>query len=203
MKSIYQPAVLGLVITASCASIASAGTEHHHDEDFIVGRSSSGQLAVEFNSDEAYELPEVLLIPGDGFGLDDPGFTFLDADEPGEDFYTLAPSVEIAIELVSKDADLQVLEATLFSTLLATPGDQWAMPAGNSFDEHPYWFVDDPDFSELGETFAFSFKLVDLSGTYTDSTTYNAEFIAVPEPQSLVLGLMGAVALVRRRNLRK
>ncbi len=191
---------LGVAIAASFSTIARAGDEHGHEGDFIVGRSGSGQLALEFDSDEAFELPIVTLIPGDGFGLDDPGFMALDTDEPGEDFYTLAGTAEIAIELIGKDADLQVLDDTIFSTLLATPGDQWALPTGDTFDVHPFWFVDDPDFSELGQTFMFNFKVVDLSGTYTDSTTYNAEFIAVPEPQSLMLGLMGAMALVRRRR---
>jgi hypothetical protein len=200
MKHLNTIAAMAMFIATSSATIAQAGIEHHHDGDFIIGRTGSGQLAVEFDSVEAYELTEVLFIPGDGFGLDDPGFTVLDTDEPGEDFFTLGASAQIAVELVGKDADLQVLDDTLFSSLLTNPGDQWAMPSGNTFDVHPFWFVSDPDFSELGETFAFSFKLVDLGGTYSNSVTYNAEFIAVPEPQSLMLGLIGAMALVRRRK---
>jgi len=171
-----------------------------HAEDFIVGRTSSGQLAAEFNTGLIHGLPIVTVIPGDGFGLDDPGFMALGADEPTGDFYTLSTSAQISIELVSKDAELQVLDSALLTSLMSSPGDQWAMPAGNSFDEHPFWFVGDPDFSELGQTFDFGFKLVDASGTYTDSPVYATQFIAVPEPHSLALLAAGAVALIRRKT---
>ncbi len=200
MKKRSKILVMGVAIATSFSTIAHAGDDHGHEGDFIVGRTGSGQLAVEFDSDKAFELPEVAFIPSDGFGLDDPGFMALDTDEPGEDFFTLAGSAEITVELVSRDADLQVLDDTVFTTLLANPSDQWALPLGNSFDVHPFWFVDDPDFSELGQTNSFSFKLVDLGGTYTDSPTYTADFINVPEPHSLALVLVGAAALIRRRS---
>lgn len=188
------------IIAALAVGPAVYAGGHAHDEDFIVSRTGSGQLAAEFEMGEIYELPFVTMIPGDGFGLDDPGFAALDVDEPGVDFFTLSASAEIRVELVSRDADLQVLDSTLFTTLLASPGDQWEMPTGDSFDEHPYWFVSDPDFSEMGLTFDFSFKLVDASGTYTDSPVYATQFIAVPEPHSLALLAIGAVAMIRRRT---
>lgn len=202
MKNRSKILTLGVAIAASFSTMARAGDDHGHghEGDFIVGRTGSGQLAVEFDSDEPYELPIVTFIPGDGFGLDDPGFMALDVDEPDENFFMLAGSAEIAVELVTKDADLQVLDDTVFTTLMSNPGDQWGLPTGDSFDVHPFWFVDDPDFSELGQTNSFSFKLVDLGGTYTDSPTYTADFINVPEPHSLALVLVGAAALIRRRS---
>ena len=190
---------LTIVAMLTNASAVFAGG-HAHADDFIVGRTGSNQLAAEFDPGDIHDLPIVTFIPGDGFGGDDPGFAALDVDEPGEDFFTLSASAEISIELVSRDADLQVLDDALFTTLLDTAGDQWALPAGNTFDTHPFWFVDDPDFSELGQTFDLSFKLVDVSGTYTDSPVYSTQFVAVPEPHSLALILVGGLAMLRRRR---
>lgn len=189
---------VGLAVIPGSAALA--GDEHEHGDDFIVGRSGTGQLAAEFDSGDIHELPIVLTIPGDGFGLDDPGFAALDEDEPDEDFFMLGASAEISVELVSMDADLQVLSEPLFDTLLSTPGDEWALPLGNTFDVHPFWFVSDPDFSELGETFEFQFKLVDGSGTYSDSPVYTTNFIAVPEPTSLAIAVLGGLMVVRRRR---
>lgn len=190
-------ALAAFALLANASTVFAGG--HVHDEDFVVGRTGSGQLAAEFDTGEIYELPVVTVIPGDGFGLDDPGFMALGADEPTEEFYTLSMSAQIRIELVSKDADLQVLDSALFTSLMTNPSDQWAMPSGNTFDEHPFWFVDDPDFSELGQTFDLSFKLVDASGTYNESPVYATQFIAVPEPHSLALLAIGAVTLIRRK----
>ena len=198
IKSKISALVLTAILTQGATALA--GEDHAHGDDFIIGRTDSGQLAAEFDTGDIHELPIVLTIPGDGFGADEPGFTVLDEDEPDEDFFMLGASAEISVELVNMDADLQVLSEPLFDTLLATPGDQWAMPVGNVFDVHPFWFVSDPDFSELGETFAFQFKLVDGSGTYTDSPVYTTNFIAVPEPTSLALAVLGGVMVVRRRR---
>jgi hypothetical protein len=175
--------------------------EDPHAGDFVVGRTSSNQLAVEFDTAEAYELPPVAVIPGDGWGSEEPGYMALDVDEPLEDFFTLALAAEISIELVSVDPALQVLDFPFFAPLLVNPGDQWAMPAGNDFDEHPYWFVDDPDYSEEGQVYAFTFKVVDLSGTYADSANYTAQFTPVPEPHTAVLLMLGGLAICRRRSL--
>lgn len=195
MKRHFRLGLLAACAICTCAVVTYASEE----DDIVVGRTAAGQLAAEFDSAELFPLPVVTFIPGNGFGLDDPGFFALDTDEPAEDLFTLDPAAQIRIELLSKAPDLQVLNATLFTTLLANPGDQWAMPDGNIFDEHPFWFVNDPDFSELGQTFDFTFKLVDASGTYADSIPITAQLVAVPEPHSLMLLSVAALGLMRRR----
>lgn len=168
-----------------------------HEGDIIIGRTSAAQLAAEFNTDEAYELPQVALIPGDGWGGVAPGFEALEADEPAEDFYMLSAAAQIAIELISIDADLMMWDNPPTQVVLQHPGDQWDFPTGNAFHKHGFWLIDDPDFSELGEAFMITFKLIDRGGTYADSNAYTAQFTPVPEPG------MSALVLLARLTLRR
>lgn len=193
LKFLILPMALSAV-----AAPAFAGDPHEHEGDFIVGRTGANQLALEFDDDEPFVLPSVAFIPGDGWGSDDPGFNALSEDEPDEDFFQLSGSAQIAVQLVSKDPDLHVLDDVLFTALMVNPGDQWALPAGASFDDHPFWFIDDADFSEVGVLFDFSFTLVDLSGTYSESEVYTAQFTPVPEAMSGILLVCGSLVILRR-----
>jgi len=189
---------LGAITVAVAASVVRADGK---EGDINLGVDGAGQIVAEFDSGTPFDLPTVTAIPGDGFGLDDPGFFALTEDEPGEGIFALGPAAQIAVEFVSADPGLEIWNDPPISELISSFGDQWALPAGNSFDEHPFWFIDDPDFSELGETFDFQFLLTDLGGTYTDSVTYTATFRAVPEPATAMLLIVGAGIVLRRGSI--
>ncbi|MBK1835413.1 PEP-CTERM sorting domain-containing protein [Roseibacillus ishigakijimensis] len=56
-----------------------------------------------------------------------------------------------------------------------------------------------PAEAELG-SYTAEFRIVDESGNYTDSPTFSINANAIPEPSSLLLTLLGATALLRRKR---
>lgn len=186
------------ISSLAIASVALA-QPHHHDEDFVVGVSSSGVLGIEGDFDEHFELPAFDNGTFVGWLGDEPGLTNLDEDEPGEDFYMLAAGADIQFELVGTDPAMKVYDP--FFNLLS-PGGSFAL-GGNAFDEHPFWHIDSDDAAfNPGQTeWNVQFKVVDTGTTgYSDSPIYTATFTNIPAPgTALVLGALGLRAGRRQR----
>jgi len=178
------------------AAAQSARGQHAHTDDFIVGRTEAGQLAVEFDFGESQVLPAVQGLLN-GFAIDDPGFMALEMDEPEEDLFTLGEGASIVMQVVSLSPALSVW-TPFFASRLDQPGETWTV-GGASFDEHPTWHVDatHPLFDPLGGPWSATFRLLDLGTTgYSASADYIVTF--VPEPGMLMLLSVGAISLFRR-----
>lgn len=187
-----------LVVLASlfaCAGTALA--QHHHEGDLVVGRTSAGQLRIEFDFDEPIALPPVdgLL---KGWARDDPGFDHLEADEPDEDFLMLGSGAHIRFDVVSFAPAFQAWTPG-FAAALRNPGDSYVFPDGELLHGHLNWHIDalDPRFEPTAGPWTASFRLIDVGTTgYSPSDVYT--FMFAPEPSAVALVALGAL-LVRRR----
>jgi hypothetical protein len=199
MKRTFSLALLIAAIGALTAASARAGDVHDHEHgDITVGHSGAGVLAVEYDFDEPTILESVngLL---NGWAGDEPGFAHLEADEPAEDFFTLADGANIVFEIVSID---DALIGNPLTDGLNAPGEQLVL-GDYELHQHVDWLIDsdDPDFDPLQTVWTVEFKLLDTGTTnYGESSTYTWDLTNVPEPATGMLMLLGCAALRRRRR---
>ena len=162
--------------------------------------TGAGQLAFEFDADEAIELPPVDGVIT-GWALDDPGFTNLAEDEPAEDFLTLPAGAEVTLEVVAIDAAFSAWTPG-FADRLDAPGNSWLIGV-DDFDEHLIWHIDSTvlEFDDQQTEWTATFRLVSNgAGELSPSDSFTMTFAAVPEPGTLfVLGL-GVIAVASRRR---
>lgn len=185
-------------LTAVFPLTAQAGDDQHHEGDIVVGRTGANTLTVEYN----FPAPTVLTpVSGllNGWAGDEPGFDHLEADEPDEDIYTLAPGVRVVFELVSIDP---ALVGNPLTEPLDSPGDTLLL-GDHELHQHIDWLIDSdgPSFNPVQTEWSVMFRLSDSGTTgYSDSEVYSWHFTNVPEPATVGLLLVGAVAFVRRRR---
>jgi len=170
-----------------------------HEGDIIVGRTDAGQLKVEFDFAPLLPLPAVSG-PINGFSDSEPGFDHLEANEPAEDFYVLAPGAEVYFEIVSFEDAFQVWGAGFSSGPHLNPGEH-VLLGDELLHSHVIWHVnsDDPAYDPLDSPWDATFRLVDLGTTgYAPSEAYTARF--VPEPSTAALLGVALVGVLRRRR---
>ena len=189
---------VAVALTAMLATTALA-QPHGHEGDLIVGRTGSGQLAIEGDFDEAHLLTPVSgLIHG--WTGDEPGFDHLELDEPDENFYTLEDGASIYFEVVAFEPAFKAWKAGAGPYML--PGDTVLLG-----DEHVHghldWHIDsmDPAFDPLQTEWQATFRLIDTGNTtYLPSESYTLTFTNVPEPATGLVLLLGGAALIGRRR---
>jgi hypothetical protein len=167
------------------------------DGDVNIGVSGSGQLVAAWNG-EVVDLPEIGG-PLFGFGLDEPGFFTIDADQPNEDIFLLEAGHHIVLEVIALDDALKGWTPG-FASVFDDPGETWDIGAG-PFDEHPFWHIDSTDggfVAPPGQTeWNATFRLLDTGTTgYAPSDPVIVTF--APEPGTLSLILLGGVMICRR-----
>ncbi len=102
---------------------------------------------------------------------------------------------DVHLVLVSLSSGLHIGSETSFDIGLVNPGDEFHLGEDIGFSP-VFWMEGDA----APGTYTASFKLVDESGTFADSGTFEFRFNAVPEPSAAALSL-GALALgVMRRK---
>lgn len=184
------------LIRMICGTFLAAGSALagpvEHGEDLVIGRTSSGQLAVEVPVPGPHELPPVggLL---QGWAHDDPGLLSLDANEPGEDRFVLESGAIISLELVSIAPALKVWSPG-FLSVLTTPGQSFVL-GGSEFDAHPTFHIDstDPALDPNEDLYFATFRVVDTGSTgYGPSGSFSLSFTPVPEPSTILLAGLGA-----------
>jgi hypothetical protein len=190
---------LGVLLAAATAPVAYAGGDgHEHAGDLIVGRTDTGELAIEFDFEEPIVLqPTSGLLSG--WALDEPGMDVLEEDEPDEDFYQLPLAADVVFVVTSVDPGLKMWLAG-FVEVLDSAGDEWHLGSVDTIHQHGTWHIDsnDPGFNPSAGPWSMSFQLVDRGmSAYSDSPIYTMTF--VPEPGSLALLSLGAFAVRRRR----
>lgn len=173
-----------------------------HGEDTVIGHNAAGQLAVFVNSPGPNVLPPVdSLIHG--WAADEPGNKTPDADNPANDFFTLAPGAIIHLELVSIDPALKVWSPGFLNALTA-PGNSFLL-GGSDFDTHGTYHIDstDPNFDPDQHVWAATLRVVDTGTTnYSASAPFTISF-TVPEPASLTLfGLIAVGVVAKQRSWR-
>ncbi|MCB9850422.1 MAG: PEP-CTERM sorting domain-containing protein [Phycisphaerales bacterium] len=192
----YMTMLLAALMPVS-AALAGGEEEHEHD-DITVGHSGAGQLKVEFDFSGASELTPVSGLLN-GWAGDEPGFAHLEADEPGEDFFTLATGANILFEVVSID---DALVGNPLTDAIDTAGDQLLL-GDEELHKHIDWLInsDDPSFDPLQTVWTVQFKLLDTGATsYDESEVYTWNLTNVPEPATAMLMLVGCAAICRKRR---
>ena len=176
--------VTGVLMALSHSSAFGQHDHEHGHGDLEVGKTAGNQIAVEFDFDDAFEVPPVdgpLLF---GCALDDPGFMSIDEDEPDEGLFTLPNGTEIVFELVAIDPGL-VIYSPGFADVIDTPGETFSLGTV-PFDVHPTWQIEDtaPGFPD--GAYGFTFRLFDPSGT-CDPTDDLTATVACAEPGACCL----------------
>lgn len=187
--------------------MSTAASAQFHEGDIGVARTASGKL-------QAFNVPSlpVTLPPVsgllDGFSDNDPGFDVLEADQPGNDLFTLQTGAQVRLRATAIDPAFKVWRPNLSSRIDA-PGEE--IPLGDHLlHEHPVWHIDSEDtfYSEGQAVWEATFVLVDAGTTgYATSDPFVLRFAnrAIPTVSEwglamLALGLLAAGTLVTTRR---
>lgn len=196
----FQWFIMGIAVVA-VSGLAVADDHHHqHEGDVIVGQdgvSPAGlmfEAPVEEGHDHVHGHLEPNMILG-GFSGDAPGFEALEADEPGEGFYTLGAGASIYLEIVSLASGLVLRDPSTGNIVGDSVGDQILL-GDEAVHTHLIFHAAG---ASLGDEFPAEFRFVDLGTTgYDPSEAFEVHFEAVPEPASFTL--LGAAGLLLRRR---
>ncbi len=174
--------------------LAARAQPHHHDA--VIGRSSLMVLKAEVPQEPAVLEPTAPGSPIQGWVGNMPGFEALEEDEPGEDFWKLAPGALIELEVLGLSHGLRMFDNT-FSEL--SVGSRWVL-GDHELHTHGLWIIDkaanpDPLLNPAGGVFLVR----DLGTTgYGPSAPFDLTFI--PEPASALLLTLAALVRPRRRG---
>ena len=170
-------------IAASAVTAAIARAQH---SDFVVARDAFNKLAVEspdsslLNGQRAIIVELVDAGPLAGYyASNQPGWESIEADEPDEGLFMLAAGHRIALRRVSWDAGFEMFE-TSFSPILSADGSNYEFPhvTPGEFHEDLFFAMSDATFI-AGDEVTGQFRLVDLSGTYSDSDPFTLRLRAL------------------------
>jgi hypothetical protein len=152
---------------------------------YLSGLLSSLPQNLEYGD---YELRNVHSLAGE----DDT--TYHSADGRWDDAFAAAV---ISLELISATPGLNISFSGM-PTLDLTPGNRYPLGAGDElFSLSPIFWVS--GLAPFG-TYSAEFRLIDESGQFGDSGRYFIDVMTVPEPSTLGLTLLGAMAVARARR---
>lgn len=197
----FKNYMITALILTMIATPVFAGGGGHLDEDLIVGRTDSNQLAVHFDFGAFIELPEISGGFLSGWGIADPGFFNNPTNDAAENFYTLDASADVRFEVISFDDAFRGWTQGFASTF-HDPGEFFELGSPD-FDEHPFWQIDSTDvgFDPLQTQWQATGRLVDVGLTgYAPSEAFTLTFVPVPEPATLAFAVLPVALLVRRRR---
>lgn len=123
-----------------------------------------------------HKVPSSLFSAYPGFADPFPGFESLDFDVPAEGLFTLSPSAQIEVLLVSMDGGVRMQNDT-GSGFLA-PGQTYFF-GPSFFDFHPLWQI---PHGYSGQVFSATFIARDRSGTHADSEPFTLTLTPVACP---------------------
>lgn len=192
-----------LNVSISIALVSASPAFAQKEDDLNIGRTSAGQLAVDFDFAQTLELPPIAAILS-GWGLDEPGFFSLDVDLPAEGIFMLEPEAELRYEVISFDPAFKGWTQG-FAGIFDDPGEQFVL-GGPPFDEHPFWHIDsdDPAFDPGQTIWQATGRLIDVGTTnYLPTDPFTLSFTPVPEPASAMLVLIAGLWAIRRRRDRE
>lgn len=182
-------------LTLAVLPLTALAQPHHH-HDVVIGRSSQMVLKVEVPNEPAVLEPTAPGSPIQGWSGIMPGFEALEEDEPGEDFWKLAPGALIELEVLGLSNGLRMFDNT-FNELVV--GSRWVL-GGHELHLHGLWIIDrainsDPLLNPAGG----QFLVRDLGTTgYGPAAPFDLTF--TPEPASALLLTMATLVRPRRRG---
>jgi len=199
--------VLAISVGTFLFGTSAAFAQHHHEGDFVIGQSGAPTFEIHVHGD-----PDILsgaepipLYPGEGafegfFVADDPGWIGLEEDEPDEGMYLLLAGHQVSLKRISFDPGFSMFDPTA-GPILENNGSTFLFPLDEEGFIHRHLIFAGE--GEIGDTWWATFQLVDPSGLHAASDTFTLQFVAMPEPTSLLLLVSGlAVVSLRRRAAR-
>lgn len=155
---------------------------------------------------EPYALDLVTAGPLAGsYASIEPGWDGLGEDRPADGLFGLLSDTGVALQRINFPAGFSILDSGL-NPILVNDGDAHEFsgdPEGPGLLWHEHLrFVVDPG-APLGTDFLVDMRLTDLDGLHADSDPFTLHFVVVPEPATL--GLLAVIALaacpMRRQSL--
>ena len=162
------------IITLAVVIFLAAATELVLAEDELdVGRSAAGQLKVDIDFPQPFELA-VSVFPGmPGYATGELGVHSASVDDPTNDFFQLSPGADFRFILLAKDSGMEVWNDH-GSAFMQTNETFFIGTA--PFDTHPIWNITS---GTPGNEYSLTLKLRDLNGVYPDSAPFVLSFTAV------------------------
>lgn len=185
------------------AAPALAGEE---DIDLLLGQDGSPQHKLVVSDPEGHhfltgELIE--LYPGnglnDGFYVEQfPGWSAKEG-VPNP----LLEGNQITLNRVSStNIAFDMLDPFTGTPILGADGDSFLFPFGGGLGHEDVFYRADAALVNIGDQFTVTFQLTDPSGLEAASDLFTLSFLVVPEPATLSLLAMGAIAMTRRKFAR-
>lgn len=184
-----------LMAAASAAAIVFIATPAlaQHDHSILsVGRDDAGVLHMHTHDAMPFEVMPSIYSGIDGFATAEVAFESLSADHPAIGLFMLDESSDIRATLLAQDDGIQVFG-----------GGPNPLPVGGEiYLGHPFFHVL-PVYNifagKVGDEFSMWFRFTDASGLYSDSDPFEMRFVAVPAPAAPAIGVIGVLALRRKR----
>jgi hypothetical protein len=142
-------------------------------EGILVGRSVAGQLKVDVEFLQPFQL-EVSVFPGiSGYATGEMGVHSTILDDPTNDFFQLSTPGDFRFVLLAKDPGMEVWNDT--GSGYMGIGESFFIGQA-PFDTHPVWNIVN---GTPGNAYSLTLKLHDLNGIYSDSAPFVLSFTPI------------------------
>ncbi|MFZ4695213.1 MAG: PEP-CTERM sorting domain-containing protein [Verrucomicrobiia bacterium] len=203
VSSLHQP-VRTLLFAAAALLLGLAAprapAQHTHAGDVLIGRDTNS-APWNFKVDSPSHSHTLTWQGGNLWSLDDPGFISLDADDPDEGHYLLPVNEITRLEMIDRSHSQSLWKIYSGSSeVLTNNGAVYTIPWSSGVIHKHFSFeltAPQTDFQD----YWFDLRLTGPGGGSTD--TFRLNFTTIPEPSSVALLALAAVAALlagRRRH---
>jgi hypothetical protein len=162
------------IVCLTLATVVALGVSQAlAEEEILVGRSVAGQLKVDVDFLQPFQL-EASVFPGiSGYATGELGVHSTILDDPTNDFFQLSTAANFRFVLLAKDPGMEVWNDT-GSGYMGISDTFFIGPA--PFDTHPIWNI---VIGTPGNAYSLTLKLRDLNGVYPDSAPFVLSFTPI------------------------
>jgi hypothetical protein len=161
------------IVCLTLATVVALWVSQALAEEILVGRSVAGQLKVDIEFLQPFQL-EVSVFPGiSGYATGEMGVHSTILDDPTNDFFQLSTPGDFRFVLLAKDPGMEVWNDT--GSGYMGIGESFFIGQA-PFDTHPVWNIVN---GTPGNAYSLTLKLHDLNGIYSDSAPFVLSFTPI------------------------